>query len=485
MSDISKSKTLNSKVALRAGVWYVVSSVLVRMVSVITTPIFTRMLSTDEYGVVSTFSAWYSLFLVIYSLNLTVSIGRAKLDYPDKLDEYIGSMQLLSLLVSIAISIFIIIFIKPLSVFFDLSVPATFLLVIYLIATPSINFFQSGYRYKYLYKQNIALAWYTTISTVALSLFLIFYVDADKALLRMIGLVIPTVVLSLVFWGKSIKNRHAKINIEFWRYGVNISLPMILHTISMNILSGSDRIVISQYCGSTPVALYSLVQNYAILIMVVTEAINQAWQPWFHDNFFLGKNEEIKKNVKSLIVFICYMGVACIAIGPEAIMILGGKQYTDAVHCIPPLVMGVVCQCTYTHYVNIELHMKKTKYAVEGTMIAAGLNVLLNVIFVPQVGYWAAAYTTFASYCVLLILHCLITRMRLKIKVYDDTFMFIAMIITSIIAFFISTIYDTVALRWSVIAVGFLSFLFVFRNYVLNIIKKRIKKVKMLCDKPF
>ena len=156
MSDISKSKTLNSKVALRAGVWYVVSSVLVRMVSVITTPIFTRMLSTDEYGVVSTFSAWYSLFLVIYSLNLTVSIGRAKLDYPDKLDEYIGSMQLLSLLVSIAISIFIIIFIKPLSVFFDLSVPATFLLVIYLIATPSINFFQSGYRYKYLYKQNIA-----------------------------------------------------------------------------------------------------------------------------------------------------------------------------------------------------------------------------------------------------------------------------------------------------------------------------------------
>jgi len=476
MNDVSKVKASNSSVALKAGIWYVVSSVLVRMVSVITTPIFTRMLSTDEYGVVSTFSTWYSLFLVIYSLNLAASIGRAKLDYPDKLDDYIGSMQLLSLIVSLTISAVIVIFINPFSSLFDLSVPATVLLLVYLIATPSINFYQCGYRYKYLYKQNIALAWYTTISTVALSLILIICVKYDKALLRMVGLVFPTVLMSLVFWIKSIKKRNIRVNLEYWKYGLNIALPMILHTISMNILSGSDRIVISKTWGSTPVAYYSLVQNYAILIMVITEAINQAWQPWFHDNFFIGKNDEIKSNVKKLVVFICYMGLACIAIGPEAILILGGKQYADAVSCIPPLVMGVVCQCIYTHYINIELHMKKTKYAAEGTMLAAVLNIVLNLIFVPLLGYSAAAYTTFASYLVLLALHCMITRKRLKVKVYDDVFMFAAMFIAGIVAFIVAMTYDTVLIRWCIIITGFISFLFVFRSYIFNFFKNVRKK---------
>lgn len=91
MSDNNKIN-----VALKAGVWYVVSSVIVRAIAVITTPIFTRLLSTAEYGTVSTFTSWYSLLLTFYTMNLTYSIGRAKLDFENKLDEYIGAMQTLS-----------------------------------------------------------------------------------------------------------------------------------------------------------------------------------------------------------------------------------------------------------------------------------------------------------------------------------------------------------------------------------------------------
>lgn len=149
-------------VALKAGVWYVISSVLVKMISVITTPLFTRLLSTDEYGTVSTFTSWYTLFLVIYSLNLGTSIGRAKIDYPDHLDDYIGSQQLLSLIVSVAISLVVIAFLKPFSGLFELSEPETILLLLYLIASPAIHFVQSGYRYKYKYKQNIGIAWYSS-----------------------------------------------------------------------------------------------------------------------------------------------------------------------------------------------------------------------------------------------------------------------------------------------------------------------------------
>ena len=470
------SKTKNT--ALQAGMWYVISSIMVKMVSVVTTPFFTRLLSTDEYGRVATFSSWYAMFTILYTLNLTVSIGRAKLDYSDKLDQYIGSLQILSLCVSSVITAIILVFIQPISKFFELSVLETVLLCLYLMAAPVITFWQSGYRYKYLYKQNIAIAWYTVIGTVALSFALIKFGSADKGLMRMIGISLPSIILAIYFWIKTIKNRNASINITYWKYGLLISLPMVLHAISMNILSQSDRLVISKFCGATPVAFYSLVRNYALLLFVVTDAMNQAWQPWFHDNYYAKNYYEVRKNTKLIVILTCYIGLACIAIGPEAILILGGKQYMEAIKCLPSMVLGVVCQCIYTHYINIEIHLKKTKYASQGTVIAAILNIVLNIIFIPPFGYEAAAYTTFVSYCVLLILHYYITRYKLKVKIYDDRFMFIAMFITTIVSIIISLTYDSIIMRYGLIIIGLISFLIIFRNYLMlikDIIMKFLK----------
>lgn len=55
---------------------------------------------------------------------------------------------------------------------------------------------------------------------------------------------------------------------------------------------------------------------------------------------------------------------------------------------------------------------------------------MLNAIYVPLYGYVAAAYTTLASYVVLLILHFYITRRILKVRLYDDRFMFVAIFAT-------------------------------------------------------
>lgn len=87
----------SSSIAVKAGSWYVISSIIVKAISVISTPIFSRLLTTSEYGEVATFTSWSALLLPLCTLNLTYSIGRAKLDYPDDLDKYIGSMQLFSL----------------------------------------------------------------------------------------------------------------------------------------------------------------------------------------------------------------------------------------------------------------------------------------------------------------------------------------------------------------------------------------------------
>lgn len=98
---------------------------------------------------------------------------------------------------------------------------------------------------------------------------------------------------------------------------------------------------------------------YAILITLITNSINQAWNPWFHDNYALKNYELIKEKVIPLIAFGCYIGIGCIAVAPEAIKILGGEQYMSGLQAVLPIALGVVIEFVYTQYVIIEMHLKR------------------------------------------------------------------------------------------------------------------------------
>lgn len=463
------------KLAFKAGTWYVISSVLVRAIAIITTPIFTRMMSTDEYGTVATFTSWYALLITFCTANLNFSIGRAKIDYEYDLDNYIGSMQLLSAFITILILFISFIFLDPLSKFLELDKTIIILLSVYLLFSPAITFVQNGYRYRYQYKQNVGIAWYVSVSTVVLSLVLMLVTPLEKDISRVMGIVIPNFLLSLVFWLRGIKQKRIHVNLEYWKYGFGISAPLVLHTVCMNILSQSDRIFIQKMWGTTPTAIYSLAYSYGIVISIITNAVSDGWLPWFHDSYHNNEFKEIKKNTKLIVILGCYVGLACIAMAPEAITILGGEKYAEGVYCVPPIVLGVVCQYIYTHYVNIEMHLKKTKYISGGTIFAALTNIVLNYFFIPMFGYVAAAYTTLVSYFLLMIIHFLITRLLLKIKLYDDFFMFVSIIITSCIGIGITFVYSNNIVRYSIVAVGFISFLFIFRNFIIAFINTKFK----------
>ena len=162
--DERNNNSLGQK-ALKAGIWYVISNIVVKAISIITTPVFARLLSTEEYGTVQTFTSWYSLLIPIFTLNLTYSVGRAKLDYPGKIDEFTGSMQLLSAIFSLVIIGVGIAFLGPVSAFLELTTFQTLLLSAYLLFYSAIQMYQTKYKYHDNYKQNISIEWYTAVST--------------------------------------------------------------------------------------------------------------------------------------------------------------------------------------------------------------------------------------------------------------------------------------------------------------------------------
>ncbi|MDR9824870.1 hypothetical protein RCJ22_04525, partial [Vibrio sp. FNV 38] len=105
----------NDNKVVKSSIWYTIANVSLRAVAVITTPIYTGMLTTADYGRANTFNSWIDIFNVFACLCVVYSIGRAKLDYRDRFDEYMSALQGLSSSFGLILLIFAFIFRETLS----------------------------------------------------------------------------------------------------------------------------------------------------------------------------------------------------------------------------------------------------------------------------------------------------------------------------------------------------------------------------------
>lgn len=460
---------------LKAGLWYTISSISIKAIGIVTTPLYTRLLSTSDYGKVITMTSWYSIISVFVVMALYYSIGRAKIDFPGKLNEYVGSLQLFSGFVTLVLTIFCIIFIEPVSVLLGMNKAYTLILLLYLIAEPTIILNQNKYKYQYKYKSNIAISVYITLMTLILSFFWIFILP-DRGIGRALGIVLSAALLSLGMWISALKNGYLHWNTKYIVYGLKISVPLILHTISLSIMAQSDRLVITKFFGEVQTAIYSLAYQYAVLIDLVLNAVGQAWLPWFHDTYGSGNIELIRKKVKPLVVLGGVVAIGAVAIAPEAMAILGPKDYQVGVWVVAPVAFGTFIKYLFQNYEHVELHLKKTWYISAATIVAAGINLILNYYFVPRYGFIAAAYTTMACYICLMLAHNFVVRLVLKQHIYSDCFFYLSSAVCGFFCVGEVLLYPYIVIRYISITVIVLVFLVCNKIAIKEMLKRKVPR---------
>ena len=106
MADAAKDASLNRR-AFKAGIFYIACQLFVRGITFLMTPVFTRLLSQEQYNQYKIFESWLLIFAPVMSLCLWRSVECAKYDVKEKFNEYVSSVQTLSYL---SISIFFVIF---------------------------------------------------------------------------------------------------------------------------------------------------------------------------------------------------------------------------------------------------------------------------------------------------------------------------------------------------------------------------------------
>ena len=448
------SKGHSSSVVAKAGIWYTICNFLFRGLAFITTPIFARLMSKAELGSFSNFSSWAVILSVITSFDLAQSIIRSKLEHEDDMDSYVWSILSFSTIWTLLLYGIVLLSPETFAGIMKIDVKYIHIMFLYLLAAPPYQMLITKHRAFYKYKMFVLLTGIMAVSGTLMSLGMVLLMQ-DKLAGRIIGFYTPQIIIGFIIF-LVIAFRGKKIKTEYWKYACIICIPLVPHVLSLNLLSTSDTLIITRLCGAEYTAIYSIAYSAYHIITILFDSMNKAWAPWLLESLHHEKYSEIKRVSKIYISIFEVIIVGILILIPEIILILGGKQYSGAIYCLPPLATSCVFQLVYTMYVNIEFYKKKTIGVSIATMIATAVNIILNLIFIPmnpEYSYVIAAYTTLAGYIILFICHYFIVKKMDMAHVFDIKFILGIFALTLLISGVMNLVYRTGFVRYGIFAV--------------------------------
>ena len=482
VKSLEKYKKL--PVQAKASLWFVFCSVLQRGISFITVPIFTRMMSTEQYGNYSTYVSWYSVLIVFTSLNLYYGVfNNAMVKFEDKRDKYIASMQGLVTTITFLFFIAYLILRDYLNDLLGMTTPIVLLLFVELLVTPSLQFWTVRNRFEYRYKVIVIVTLLKSLLNPLLGIAFVLLTE-EKDIARIVSTVLVELIICGVIAIYQFYKGKSFFEQKYWKYAVLFNLPLIPHYLSGTILNQGDRIMISKLAGASEVALYSVAYNLGQLMNMFIMAINGSFTPWIYRELKENRTKNIAQVVNLLLVLMGGLVFCLMFLAPEVLNIIAGKEYADAVYVIPPVAASVYFVFLYNIFSNVEFYYEERKYVTIGSILAACINLILNGIFIPKFGYYAAGYTTLFCYIIYGLSHIYFTRVVAKkhlnsAKLFDDVFILGFSLMLVIITVLQNVLYSYTIVRYVLIG-GVIIVVLVKRKTIIGELEKmRASKKKM------
>lgn len=468
-------KYSNTPVQVKASIWFLICVFLQRGISLLTTPIFTRILNAADYGAYGVWNSWYSILAVFVSLNLYYGVYTSGLvRYEEDRESFSLSLISLNLISVLAWLLIYIILHQNWNEMLNLSTEQM-LMMFSMIWTSSIfSFWSAEQRVDFKYRNLVILT--IIMSALKPSLGILFIsCSANKVNARIFGLfIVELVTCTPIFINKILKN-HRVVETKYWKYALSFSIPLIPHYLSQVILNTSDRIMIQRLVGNSEAGIYNLAYSIALIMTMFNNALMQTIEPWMYRKLKDNQSKDIAKIAYGSFVFVAFINILLILLAPEIVKIFAPNEYFDAIWLIPPIAISVFFMYQYTFFAVIEFYYKKTKMISIATVGGAVLNLITNYVFIKLYGYRAAAYTTLICYLAYAILHYIFSRnlciKQLGYEVYDfkiialETALFITIGMASML------LYNYTVIRYVFIGtIGIL--IFIFRNKIIDTIKK-------------
>lgn len=396
----------NFKEIIKHGGNYLIANLATRALAFISIPVYTRMLSTEDYGITAVFLATVGILNSLLSLGFDASVSRYYFDKKsnDDFKDFVSTAATASLTILLITSFVLYINTRHIATLLNLPVFAVYLLVPMVIINIIGSFFVQIYQPQKLSKPIAISSLVRVYIGFSFSIGLIYFFSSERYLGQIVGQIFAG-MLMLFYWIRKIfpylKKTFRK---EHLKYILCYSIPLIPYALSGVIIEQFGKLTIASNNGLSQAGFYTLAISIASLTGIVTEITHQAWYPFYMEYMktknYVQHDSDLTRIFK--ISLLAAMFFSCF--GLEIGSILAKKEFTSALYVIPILCIGYIFhQLSYAYMRNISFVIK-TSY-MSAIVITSGLvNILLNSIFIIQFGIIGSALSFVLSYLVMAIL---------------------------------------------------------------------------------
>lgn len=437
----------------KAAIWYMICSFVQKGISTITVPIFTRILSTAEYGKYNVFNTWLGILSIFLTLSIYQGVYmQGIIKYSCDKDIYTSSLQGLTLTLVAAWSCIYICCHNFWNNLFGLDTLQMSAIIILSWCSAVFGFWATEQRVQYRYMRLVIITIAVAVAKPAISIFLVLTLK-DKVAAMIIGMVLVEVLAYGGLFLLHMKKGKTFFSKRYWLYVVSLAIPLIPHYLSATILSGADRIMIQSMVNDSAAGIYSLAYSVAMIMIIINNSLIEALNPWLYQRIKDGKIKDMGKVAYPSLAIIAVANLLLIAFAPEIIKIFAPQDYYSAIYVVPPAAMSVYFMFLYQLFACFEFYFEYTQYIAGATIVAALANIILNYIFINIFGYYAAGYTTLVCYAIFAFSHYYFMRRVCKIKLkgekaYIPRILFSITVVFLMIGFMFLFLYEYKIIRY-------------------------------------
>ena len=396
----------------RIAFFNMLSTLLLRGLSVITSAIFSRLLGTNGYGVLSTYNVWVSVASITGTLQTSGTLVNARVEYPpERQRAYQSSVMTLSLVSFLCCCALVLIFLGPVSTVLEMQWYLIILMLWHAFGSFCVNFLNSKFTYEFKAGRNLILSLGVTLTTLALSVVLILLMPENLRYVgRILGLAVTYGVLGIavcvyiLYSGKTFYNR------EYWRFCIALAIPVVFYSLSDLLLGHSDLVMVKKMLGDSKAGIYGLAYNFGSVLFSIFAALNNSWTPFFFEDMKLKNVDRVRFQTKHFLELFTVLAMGFVLLTPEVYRWFAGQDFWEGTSLITLFATGFYLNFLCTFPVNFEYFHKKTKMVAAATVTSCVLNIGLNYVFILRFGLAGAAAATVLSHTFQFMFHYCYTR---------------------------------------------------------------------------
>ena len=416
---MSEMKSLAKDTAI-----YGLSSIIGKFLNYLLVPLYTYVLArTSDYGIVTNLYAWTALLLVLLTYGMETGFFRFanREDYDART---VYKTAYITLLISSALfTMLVVIFHQPVANVLGYPDHAEFVEMMF--ATVAIDAFACiPFAYLRYRKRPIAFAALKllfVLLNIGFNILFLVVLGKNDVFYVFLSNILATTIQTLCLLPMTLP-KGGCFDVKVLRAMLRYSLPLLVLGVAGIMNQTLDRILFPYlYSGAdaqTQLGIYGACFKVAMVMMMFTQAFRYAYEPFVFAKHKDRNSVEAYADAMKYYIIFSYLILLGVIFYLDIFRYIVSSAYWDGLKIVPVVLWTYVFQGIYF---NLSFWYKltdETKWGAYFSLIGLVITLVLQIVGVPRIGYWASCGSSLVCYFTIMLLSYFIGQKKAPIP-YD------------------------------------------------------------------